>query len=411
MTDAPLNGAPRVRRAALVFIFITVMLDMMALGMVIPVLPKLVETFVDGDTVTAAWLFGLFGAVWAFMQFVFSPVLGALSDRYGRRPVILLSNFGMGLDYILMALAPTVLILFVGRVISGITASSISAAYAYIADVTAPEKRARAFGLLGAAFGAGFVLGPAIGGLLASHDPRTPFWVAAAFSLANAAYGAFILPESLKREHRARFDWRKANPFGSMQLLRSHPELTGLAAANFLAFVAHNVLQSIFVLYAGYRYGWDAMTVGLTLGAVGICFAFVQAGLTGHVVVMFGERRALFAGLFFGAVGFAIFGFAPNQYWFWAGIPVTSLWGLAGPAILGMMTRRVTVSEQGRLQGAITSLTGIANMIGPLIFSAVFAWSIGGGRDVLPTGSAFFVGALMLLAGALVSWRATRPRT
>ncbi len=410
MTERSPERIAPVRRAALAFIFVTVMLDMMALGMVIPVLPKLVESFVGGDTVTAAWIFGLFGTVWAFMQFAFSPVLGALSDRYGRRPVVLLSNFGMGLDYILMALAPNLWLLFVGRVISGITASSISAAYAYIADVTAPEKRARSFGLLGAAFGAGFVLGPAIGGLLASHDPRTPFWVAAAFSLANAAYGAFILPESLPQELRAKFDWRRANPFGSMTMLRAHPELFGLASANFLVFLAHNVLQSVFVLYAGHRYGWDAMTVGLTLGAVGICFAGVQAGLTGHVVVMFGERRALFAGLLFGAAGFVFYGLAPNSYWFWAGIPVMSLWGLAGPAILGMMTRRVSATEQGRLQGAITSLTGIANMLGPAIFSVVFAWSIGAGRGWNMPGLAFLLGAAMLATAACVAWRATRAR-
>ncbi len=398
------------RRAALAFIFVTVLLDMLALGMIIPVLPKLVESFVGGDTVTAAWIFGIFGTSWALMQFVFSPVIGSLSDRFGRRPIVLMSNVGMGLDYVLMALAPTLWILFIGRIISGITSSSISAAYAYIADVTAPDNRARAFGLLGAAFGAGFVLGPALGGLLAGLDPRAPFWVAAAFSLANAAYGAFVLPESLAREHRAKFQWRKANPFGSMTMLRRHPELFGLASANFLAFLAHNVLQSIFVLYAGYRYGWGEQVVGLTLALVGVCFATVQAAVTGPFVKRFGERRALFTGLFFGAVGFAFYGLAPNQYWFWAGVPVMSLWGLAGPAILTMMTRRVSVSEQGQLQGALTSLTGIANMIGPAIFAVVFAYSIGAGRDWNLPGAAFLLAGLMLLAAAFVSWHATRPR-
>ncbi len=398
------------RRAALAFIFVTVLLDMLALGMVIPVLPKLVEGFVGGDTATAAWIFGLFGTSWALMQFVWSPVIGALSDRFGRRPVVIASNAGLGLDYILMALAPTLWLLFVGRIVSGITSSSISAAYAYVADVTAPERRARSYGLLGAAFGAGFVLGPALGGLLAGISPRAPFWVAAGFSLVNAAYGYFVLPESLRREHRARFEWRKANPFGSMTLLRSHPELTGLAAANFLAFVAHNVLQSIFVLYAGYRYGWNEMTVGLTLAAVGICFAAVQALLAGRAAERFGERRTLFAGLMCGGIGFAIYGYAPDQYWFWAGIPVMSLWGLAGPSILGMMSRRVSVSEQGRLQGAITSLTGIANMIGPAIFAAVFAWSIGTAGGWAVPGLAFHLAGLMLAAAALTSLWATRPR-
>ena len=409
MTDS--QAAPRPpRRAALAFIFVTVLLDMLALGMIIPVLPKLVESFVGGNTVTAAWVFGLFGTAWALMQFAFSPVFGALSDRYGRRPVILMSNLGMGLDYILMALAPTLWLLLIGRVISGITSASITTAFAYIADVTKPEQRARSFGLLGAAFGAGFVLGPAIGGLLASFGPRTPFWVAAAFSLANAAYGAFVLPESLRKELRAKFEWRKANPFGSMVLLRSHPELFGLASANFLAFLAHNVLQTVFVLYASFRYGWDEKTVGLTLAGVGVCFAFVQAGLTGPFVARFGERVALFTGLVGGTAGFVIYGLAPTGTWFWVGIPVMSLWGLAGPSIQGMMSRRVSASEQGQLQGANNSLTGIANLIGPIIFSVVFAYSIGAGRHFGAPGAAFLLAGVMLLAAAFVSWHAARPR-
>ena len=355
-------------------------------------------------------IFGLFGTVFALMQFVCSPVIGALSDRYGRRPVVLASNFGTGCDYMLMALAPTLTLLFVGRVVSGILSATIPTAYAYIADVMPPERRARGFGLMGAAFGAGFVLGPALGGLLATFGPRAPFWVAGAFSLLNATYGFFVLPESLPRELRRKFELRKANPFGSMNLLGSHPELTGLAAANFLGFLAHNVLQTIFVLYAQYRYGWTEQTVGLTLAGVGVGFATVQAAITGPVVKRIGERRALFAGLFCGAVGFAFYGLAPTQGWFWAGIPVMSLWGLAGPSILGMMTRRVSASEQGALQGAITSLTGVANLIGPGIFSAVFAFSIGGGRGLNLPGAAFLVAALMLLAAAIVSWQATRKR-
>jgi len=227
------------RRAALVFIFITVVLDMLALGMIVPVLPKLVEDFVGGNTARAAEIYGLFGTVWALMQFVFSPVLGALSDRFGRRPVILLSNFGLGLDYIVMALAPDVSWLFVGRVISGITSASTSTAYAYIADVAPPEKRAAGFGMLSAAFGLGFVVGPAIGGVLGNIDPRLPFWVAAGFSFLNYMYGLLVLPESLSMERRERFSWRRANPMGSLKLLRSHRELFGLAIVNFIGSIAH----------------------------------------------------------------------------------------------------------------------------------------------------------------------------
>ena len=229
------NSAAAPRRAAVAFIFVTVVLDMLALGMIVPVLPKLVIQFLGGDTAHAARIYGLFGTVWALMQFVFAPLLGALSDRCGRRPIVLLSNFGMGLDYIVMALAPTLNWLFAGRVVSGITAASIPTAGAYIADVTPPEKRAAAFGLIGAAFGIGFVLGPALGGLLGAVNPRLPFWVAGGLSLANAMYGLFVLPESLPVERRAGFAWQRANPVGALNLLRSHPELFGLAAANLLS--------------------------------------------------------------------------------------------------------------------------------------------------------------------------------
>ena len=255
------TSAPR--RAALAFIFVTITLDMMAIGVIIPVLPKLVEDFVSNDTAAAARIYGVFGVVWALMQFVSMPVMGALSDRFGRRPVILLSNFGLAFDYVLMALAPNLAWLFVGRVISGITAASISTGMAYVADVTPVEKRAAAFGMTGIAFGLGFVLGPALGGLLGGLDPRLPFWAAAALSFANAMYGLFVLPESLPPERRRAFEWRRANPIGSLKLLRSRPGLTRLASISFLGSLAHAVLPSVFVLYAGYRYGWDTRRVGL----------------------------------------------------------------------------------------------------------------------------------------------------
>ena len=243
----------RRNRAAQAFIFVTVALDVLAMGIVIPVLPKLVEAFLGGNTARAAEVFGVFGTVWSLMQFVCSPVLGVLSDRFGRRPVILLSNFGLGFDYILMALAPTVRWLFVGRVISGITGASFTTAGAYIADVTPPEKRAAGFGMIGAAWGLGFVLGPALGGLLGEVSPRLPFWVAAGMTLLNAMYGLFVLPESLPPERRRAFSWRRANPVGSLTLLRSHHELFGLAGVNILYFLAHQALPSVFVLYTGYR--------------------------------------------------------------------------------------------------------------------------------------------------------------
>lgn len=408
---APSAALP-VRRAAVVFIFITVLLDMMALGIVLPVLPKLVEDFTGGNTVRAAEIYGLFGTVWALMQFIVSPLMGALSDRYGRRPVILISNVGLALDYVLMALAPTLVWLFVGRVISGICAASMSMSMAYIADVTPPERRAKNFGLIGAAFGLGFILGPAIGGVLGAIDLRLPFWAAAAFTFANAVYGIVILPESLKREHRtAAIQVRRANPVGALGLLRSHRELPRLAAAYFLSMFAHVVLQSVFVLYAGHRYGWDENTVGMSLALVGVCALVVQLGLVGRCVAWFGERGALAIGFGFGALGLTIYGLAPSGAMFVIGIPVMSLWGLAGPSLHSLMSQRVSVSEQGQLQGANNSLMGIANMIGPLIFAGLFAYSIGAGRDWNLPGAAFLLAALMLIAAAAIVWRTTQAQS
>jgi DHA1 family tetracycline resistance protein-like MFS transporter len=396
------------RRAAVAFIFVTVALDMLALGMVIPVLPKLVESFVGGDTAHASEIFGLFATAWALMQFVFSPLLGAMSDRFGRRPIVLVSNFGLGADYILMALAPSLSWLFVGRVISGIAAASVSTSFAYIADVTPAEKRAASFGLVSAAFGLGFILGPALGGLLGAVDPRMPFWVAALLSLINAMYGLFVLPESLPQERRMSFAWRRANPVGSLVLLRSHRELIGLAAVNFLANLAHVVLPSVTVLYASYRYGWDNAVMGLTLAAVGVCAIIVQVSVIGPFVKRFGERGALLTGLISGAAGFAVYGLAPTGPLFWAGIPVMALWGLSGAAAQGLMTSRVDASQQGQLQGANGSITAIANLIGPSIFTLTFAYVIGPARDWHLPGAPFLLAMLLLIASALLAWRVTR---
>ena len=273
------------------------MLDMLALGIIIPVLPKLVEQFENGNTARAAEVIGVFGTSWAVMQFLASPVLGALSDRFGRRPIILLSNLGLGLDYILMALAPTVGWLWVGRIVSGVTSASIGTAFAYVADVTRPEKRAKSYGMMGAAFGIGFIVGPALGGVLTTVSPRLPFWVSASFSLANFCYGLFILPESLPHSRRAAFSWLRANPVGSLKLLRAHPQLMRFAAIHFLYNLAHQSLATVFVLYTGYRYGWTPTDVGWALASVGVSFAIIQAGLVGRLVARFGEWRMLIAGL------------------------------------------------------------------------------------------------------------------
>jgi DHA1 family tetracycline resistance protein-like MFS transporter len=398
------------RPAAIAFIFVLVVVDVIAMGVVIPVLPKLVESFEGGDTARAAAVYGVFGTAWALMQFVSMPVLGAVSDRFGRRPVILVSCLGLGLDYFLMALAPSLAWLFVGRVISGITAASVSTAFAYIADVSPPEKRAAAFGMIGAGFGLGFTLGPALGGVLGGIDPRLPFWVAGVLALANAAYGYFVLPESLPPEKRAAFSWKRANPVGSLKLLRSHRELYGIAAVLFLMQLSHVVFPAVTVLYMGYRYGWGEMVVGLVLAGVGVCSMVVQGGLIRPVVKRIGERHALGAGLAFGATGMAIYGAAPVGWIFLAGIPVMALWGLAGPSAQAIMSRRVSPSEQGQLQGATSSLQAITGMIGPTLFTQVFAQSIGKGEGLHVPGMAFYVAAAMLVAAGAIAWQVTRPR-
>jgi DHA1 family tetracycline resistance protein-like MFS transporter len=401
----PSGGRP----AAVVFIFITILLDMLALGMVIPVLPELVRSFHGGDTALAAQTFGWFNTVWALMQFVASPVAGALSDRFGRRPVVLLSNFGLGFDYLLMAMAPTLSWLFVGRVISGITSASVPTAYAYIADVTPTERRAKAFGLIGAAFGAGFVLGPALGGVLGQMGPRLPFWVAGGFSLLNATYGLFVLPESLPPERRHRFHWRRAHPLGALKFLSVHPRMRWFAGMDFLYKLAHASLPSVFVLYAGYRYGWDTRTVGYTLAAVGVTFAIVQGGLVGPAVGAFGERRALALALVCGAAGFAIYGLAPTGGWFLVGVPIMGVWGLYGPSAQSLMTQRVGPSEQGQLQGALSSLTGVANVVAPYLFSSIFAAALSTFRRWQMPGAPFLLATVFLAVALILGLKASEP--
>lgn len=395
------------RKAAVNLVLVTVALDVLALGITIPILPKLVEGMLSGDTARAAIVFGLFSTSWALMQLLFQPVLGALSDRYGRRPVILFSNLGLGLDYILMALAPNLWWLFVGRVLSGIAASSFSAATAYITDVTPPEERAQAYGKIGVAFGFGFVIGPAVGGVLGSIDPRLPLWVAAACSLANAAYGAFILPESLPASSRSAFRWRAANPIGSLRLLATNGVLFGLSGVMFLYHLAHNVFPAIFVLHAGYRFGWGEGMVGLGLAGFAVCSAIVQGALIKPAVGRFGERKTMLVGFAAGVAGFALLGFAETSLVFWIGMPVMALWSFIGPAVQGIMSRQLPATDQGKLQGANGALMGIAGLIGPTIFTQLFAAAIAY-AGLRYAGSPYVLAGLFLLAAGLLAWRVTR---
>jgi MFS transporter, DHA1 family, tetracycline resistance protein len=397
--------APALGGAAVAFIFVTILLDMIALGVVIPVLPKLIESFVENDTASAARIFGLFGTAWALMQFLFSPVLGGLSDRFGRRPVVLLSNFGLSADYVLMALAPSLAWLFVGRLISGITSASISTAFAYIADTTPPEKRAAYFGKIGVAFGAGFILGPALGGLLGDYSPRLPFWVAAGLSLLNGLYGLLILPESLPRDRRAPFRWKSANPIGMLDLLRSSRVLAGLQLSNFFSQLAHVVLPSMAVLYAGYRFDWDVKSVGLMLAVVGVCSMAVQGAGIGPIVKRLGERKALLAGLVFGALGFFIYGVAPTGLLFCLGIPVTALWGVSGAATQALMTREVAPDQQGQLQGATASVQSVSQLVGPLLFTLTFAFFIGSQAPFKLPGAPFLLASALVMLALVIAAR------
>jgi len=396
------------RRAAFGFIFATSLMDVLAIGIIIPVLPNLVKQFMHGDTAEAAHYVGLFGLMFGLMQFIFSPIMGALSDRFGRRPVLLISIFGLGIDYVIMAVAPSVGWLLVGRMLSGITAASFSTASAYVADITPPEGRAKSYGLLGAAFGIGFVVGPAMGGLLGGVHLRLPFWVAAGLALANGIYGLFVLPESLPKEKRSTFSLAKANPVGSFMLLRSNPELLSLAAVIFLYFLAHQVLQSTFVLYTGYRYGWGPTMVGMNLMGFGVGSVVVQGVIVGPFVRRFGERGALYTGLCAGMVAFVIYATAQTGLQFWLGLPIFALMGLVQPGYQGIMTRRVAPGEQGRLQGANAGIMAIAGLTGPMLFTTVFAWSVREPTAALGLGTVVYLAAGFLAAALIFAMRGGR---
>jgi DHA1 family tetracycline resistance protein-like MFS transporter len=374
------------------------------MGLIIPVLPKLILDFLGGKMTSASDWNGWFTFVFAIMQFFFSPVLGVLSDRFGRRPVILLSNLGLGLDYVVMAMAPSLSWLFLGRIISGITTASIPTAMAYIADVTPKEKRAGAFGLIGVGFGIGFAFGPALGGLLSHFDPRIAFWVAAGLSLANWLWGYIFVPESLPLEKRKAFALRRANPVGSLKLLRSHPELWRLTTIQFLAYVAHNVF-GVWTLYAMYRYDWSQLKIGFSLMIVGVVTAVISAVLTGRMVKRFGEKRTLYIGQFFGSAGMFMAGLARTGAWLLASIPIMSLWNLSMPAAQSMMTHRVSEREQGELQGALQSVRSITFIIGPILFFRVFSWFIDPEHSIHLPGAPFYLAAALLFTAALMSTR------
>jgi DHA1 family tetracycline resistance protein-like MFS transporter len=396
--------------AAMSFIFVTVALDMLALGIIIPVWPALVKSLTGANDAQASLAIGAMSVLFAATQFFAAPVLGVLSDRFGRRPVVLFSNIGTALDYVIMALAPTIAWLYAGRALSGVMSASIPTAMAYIADVTPPEKRAGAYGMISGAFGLGFVVGPALGGWLGGFDPRLPFWVAAALGAANFLYGLVVLPESLPAEkRRARFDWQRANPLGSLRLLRSHRELFGIATVAFIGYIAHEVYPTITVLYGQHRYGWSTATLGIGLAIVGISSTVVSVALSQRAVDKLGARNALISGLFFGGVGFWLFG-SPSTMLFWIAIPINALWGIAGSAEQVFMTARVRPDEQGELQGALGALRSLAMIGAPMVFAGIFAYFVRGGPGSIEFPAApWYLAAVLLFVSIPVAWAVTTP--
>lgn len=405
--NTPIVGARR--QAALIFIFITVLIDVLAFGVIIPVLPHLVQQFVGGDKSQAAYWVGGFSTAFAIVQFFSAPIQGALSDRYGRRPVILLSCLGLGVDFIFMALAPSLAWLFVGRLISAATSASFTTANAYIADVTTAENRAKGFGMLGAAFGLGFIIGPLVGGLLGAISPRLPFWFSAGLALLNFAYGLFVLPESLPEARRSKtFDWAHAKPMGSVHLLRNYPQIWGLVALVFIANFAHYVYPSTFVLFADVSFGWKETEAGYVLSAVGVLSVIVNAVLIGWLVKRVGERRAILFGLSCGVIGFLIYGFAGSGWVFLAGLPISALWAIAAPSTQALITQQVGPEVQGRIQGALSSLVSLAGIVAPALFAGSFGYFIGPHAPVHLPGIAFLIAAALLACGVVVAWRYAR---
>lgn len=393
------------REPATKFIFLTLVLAVIGFGLLIPVLPKLIVEFRGGDVAAGSGVYGWIISAYALMQFIFSPILGSLSDRFGRRRIILIATAGSAIDYTIMAWAPTLAWFFVARIIAGSTAGVLSTANAYIADVTPPEKRAQSFGLLGAAFGIGFIIGPVLGGYLGNYSLRMPFWVAAGCSAANWLYGYFVLPESLKPENRREFSWKRANPVGGLVALRRFPAVLGLVESFFLITLAQVMLQSTWALYTGYRYGWSPKQIGLSLMFVGVASGLVQATLVKKIVPKLGDTRAVVFGLCVSMVSQIGYGLAPYGWMIYAIICVGCFAGIGQPALQSYVTKHVPPNEQGAVQGVFAGLQSLAGIPGPFIASHSFGWALATERAVHLPGIAFFEGAALTLAGLILAIR------
>ncbi len=397
---------PGARKAAIAFILLTLLIDILGIGIVIPVLPELVKLFVGGDISTAGLYVGVIASTYSLTQFLFAPLVGALSDRFGRRPILLASMFGLGVDYVIQGLSPTIAWLFFGRLIAGVMGASFTTANAYIADVSDAKTRARNFGLVGVMFGIGFIIGPILGGWLGEYNLRLPFFVAAGLAMLNWLYGFFILPESLPAEQRSPFSFRNANPLGSLRYLQTYPLVAGLALTILCSSLAQRGLENVWVLHSGYRYGWDKFTNGLTLGLVGLMAVIVQGGVVGPAVKRFGPRRVAVFATIVSATAFLGYGLA-SQGWM---VPIVivfgSLGGLAGPAMQSLVASKVPSRDQGKIQGALTSLTSLTSVAAPLIFTTgLFGYFTSKSAPVHLPGAPFLLGSVLLFVAVAILFR------
>jgi DHA1 family tetracycline resistance protein-like MFS transporter len=390
---------------ALLFIFITVLVDVIGLGIIIPIVPKLIENLTRHGISEASKYGGWLLFSYAIMQFLFSPILGGLSDRFGRRPILLLSLFGLGLDYIFHAFAPSIAWLFVGRIIAGIMGASFSTATAYIADISTPEKRAQNFGLIGAAFGLGFIIGPVIGGISSKWGTNVPFLIAAGLTLLNVIYGYFVLPESLSKDHRRAFEWKRANPISSLRNLKKYPVVSGLVVSLVLTFIASHAVQSNWSFYTIYKFNWTAEIVGYSLAVVGVLVAFVQGFLIRKIIPRLGQAKSIYLGMSFSAIGLLLFGLATESWMMFVFLIPYCLGGIAGPSIQGVISSQVPANEQGELQGALTSLMSLCGVFGPLLMTNLFAFATVKNGPIYLPGAPFFLASCLTLISFYLSYR------
>lgn len=387
---------------ALLFIFITLLIDVIGLGIIIPVMPDLIISILHCDTPHASVISGWMMVAYSSMQFLFSPVLGGLSDRFGRRPVLLLSLLAFGLDYFILGFANSIAFLFVGRFIAGITGASFTTATAYIADISTPENRAKNFGMVGAAFGLGFIIGPAIGGMLGGLGLRVPFFVAAGLSLLNTLYGFFVVPESLKPENRRKFEWKRANPLGALLHMRKYPALIGLALSFLLINLAGQSLPTTWAFFGKYQLKWSEGMIGISLAVVGLSIALVQGGLNRILIPKLGEKNSIYLGFLFYSVGMAVCGLSTHSWMAFVAMIPLALGGLAGPSTQSLMSSQVPANEQGELQGTLTSMMSVTAIIGPIMFPYLFSFFTSENAPVSLPGAAFFASAILTLFALVV---------